>query len=116
VTWAQLAALDPTTTPNYFVGRLTWSELSSPELLHEQLVPATWPDQVVATLGPPPPGWFPAVERLDWTAKDRQCRYQPLTAGAILGPDSHWPHVFAVMHALADRFGNQAVRLVVAFD
>jgi hypothetical protein len=39
-----------------------------------------------------------------------------LTAGTVLGPETHWPHVFAVMKALADRFGDDGVRLVVAFD
>jgi hypothetical protein len=38
------------------------------------------------------------------------------TAGAVLGDGTHWPHVFAVMKALADRFGAEGVRLVVAFD
>jgi hypothetical protein len=33
-----------------------------------------------------------------------------------LGPGTHWPHVFAVMKALAGRFGDGGVRLVVAFD
>ncbi|MGW7404040.1 hypothetical protein ACWGI9_09910 [Streptomyces sp. NPDC054833] len=36
--------------------------------------------------------------------------------GAVLGPETHWPHVFAVMKALAGRFGDDGVRLVVAFD
>ncbi|MGV9568604.1 hypothetical protein ACWDRX_02820 [Streptomyces nigra] len=44
------------------------------------------------------------------------CAYEPLTAGTVLGPDSDWPHVFAVMRALAGRFGDDGVRLVVAFD
>ncbi len=39
-----------------------------------------------------------------------------LTAGAVLGAGTHWPHVFAVMRAMAGRFGDDAVRLVVAFD
>jgi len=39
-----------------------------------------------------------------------------LTAGTVLGPETHWPHVFAVTKALADRFGDDCVRLVVAFD
>lgn len=43
------------------------------------------------------------------------CAYEPLTVGAV-GPETHWPHVFAVMKALADRFGDDGVRLVVAFD
>jgi hypothetical protein len=60
VSWAEIAALDPGSAPDHYVG--------------------------------------------------------PLTADSILGGESHWKHVFAVMKALADRFGEEAVRLVVAFD
>lgn len=41
---------------------------------------------------------------------------EQLTIGAVLGPETHWTHVFAVMKALAGRFGDDGVRLVVAFD
>ncbi|MER5602289.1 hypothetical protein [Streptomyces sp. NPDC002265] len=41
---------------------------------------------------------------------------EPPTAGSVLGAKTHWPHVFAVMKALAGRFGDDGVRLVVAFD
>ncbi len=42
--------------------------------------------------------------------------YSSATAGAVLGSETHWPNVFAVMKALAGRFGDDGVRLVVAFD
>ena len=117
VSWAQLAALDPTGLPGGFVGRLTWSKPTLPALRHRRLVPAQWPDDVLATTGPPPAGWDPACRPLDWTADNgMQCRYEPLRASTVLGPGTGWPHVFAVMKALADRFGDDAVRLVVAFD
>jgi hypothetical protein len=45
-----------------------------------------------------------------------RCTYEPLTAGVVLGEGTHWPHVFSVMKALAGRFGEDGVRLVVAFD
>ncbi|MFE3032092.1 hypothetical protein ACFXKY_10605 [Streptomyces canus] len=41
--------------------------------------------------------------------------YDPLTINSVLGPTTHWPHVFAVMRALAGRFGDDGVRLVAAF-
>ncbi|WP_405517200.1 hypothetical protein [Streptomyces canus] len=56
-----------------------------------------------------------ASERVEWTTSDLVCAYEPLTIGDVLGPTTHWPHVFAVMKAL-DRFGDDGVRLVVAFD
>lgn len=117
VTWAQLADLDPTCLPGGFVGRVSWSTPALPSLRRRQLVPAQWPADVLAVTGPPPPGWDPAHGPLDWTADSGlQCRYEPVHAAALLGPGTGWPHVFAVMKALADRFGAEAVCLVVAFD
>ncbi len=55
-------------------------------------------------------------ERVEWSTDDLVCVYEPLTAGAVLGPGTQWPHVFAVMKALAGRFGDDGVRLVAAFD
>jgi hypothetical protein len=116
VTWAQLAGLDPALLPGRYVGRVSWSQPAS-GLSHGQLVPARWPDDVLATTGPPPPGWDPAHGPLDWTADNGlRCRYEPMRTDVLLGPGTGWPHVFAVMKALADRFGDDAVRLVVAFD
>ncbi|TQF01217.1 hypothetical protein E6W39_01890 [Kitasatospora acidiphila] len=39
-----------------------------------------------------------------------------LTGIDALGPGSGWEHVFAVLRALAGRFGGDGVRLVVYFD
>lgn len=39
-----------------------------------------------------------------------------LTGIDALGPGSEWEHVFAVLRALAGRFGGDGVRLVVYFD
>lgn len=57
-----------------------------------------------------------ATDRVEWVSDELTCTYEPLTVGAVLGPETHWPHVFAVMKALAGRFGDEGVRLVVAFD
>ncbi|MGW7380605.1 hypothetical protein [Streptomyces sp. NPDC054794] len=56
------------------------------------------------------------TERVERTADGGMCTYEPRTVGAVLGPGTDWPHVFAVMKALAGRFGDDGVRLVVAFD
>ncbi|MFG2792752.1 hypothetical protein [Streptomyces sp. NPDC048419] len=53
---------------------------------------------------------------MEWITEDLMCTYEPLTVGAVLGPEAHWAHVFAVMKALAGRFGDDGVRLVAAFD
>ncbi|NUR00952.1 MAG: hypothetical protein HOY79_31815 [Streptomyces sp.] len=116
VSWAELAAMDPASAPDHFAGRLTWSTKESPWTLRQQLVPVSWPSDLVSVVGQPPPDLDLATQASEWTTEDLHCRYEPLTAGTILGEGSHWPHVFAVMKALADRFGEAAVRLVVAFD
>lgn len=43
-------------------------------------------------------------------------RYQTLGTEMLVGAETGWHHVFAVMRALAGRFGDDGVRLVVAFD
>lgn len=116
VSWAELAALDPSAIPGHFIGRLTWSARSQPWLLHEQLVPAQWPAEVRGRTGDPPAGWKPDTERMEWETGSLTISYQTLSAGTVLGPGTHWPHVFAVMSALAGRFGDDGVRLVAAFD
>jgi hypothetical protein len=116
VSWAEIAELDPGSAPDHYVGRLTWSSLSMPSMLHQQLVPAEWSPELVAAVGPRPPELEGSSRYAEWTSEDLRCKYEPLTVDSILGGESHWKHVFAVMKALADRFGEEAVRLVVAFD
>ncbi|MER7623731.1 hypothetical protein [Streptomyces sp. NPDC126503] len=114
--WAEIARLDPGTVPDSpFTGRLSWSKVSRPSLVYQRLVPDRWPAEVVDLVGPPPAGLDRAARLSEWSSGDLLCRYEPLTAGALLGAGSPWSHVFAVMKALADRFGEKAVRLVVAF-
>ncbi|MDA5140733.1 hypothetical protein PEM37_04385 [Streptomyces sp. AD681] len=67
-------------------------------------------------MGVPPADSYSPSEHVEWIISDLVCTYEPLTVGGVLGPTTHWPHVFAVMKALAGRFGADSVRLVVAFD
>jgi hypothetical protein len=53
---------------------------------------------------------------MEWETEDLAVCYQSLSVGTVLGSGSHWPYVFAEMSALAARFGDDGVRLVVAFD
>ncbi|WP_073815562.1 hypothetical protein [Kitasatospora sp. CB01950] len=115
VGWAELARLDPATAPDHFAGRLSLHPASARSPLRQLLVPALWPADVLAEVGPPPAGLSRSTAT-EWTAGDVRCTYEPLTAGYLLGGGTHWPHVFAVMKAPADRHGEEAVRLVVAFD
>ncbi|MFC9080369.1 hypothetical protein ACFTY7_25915 [Streptomyces sp. NPDC057062] len=116
VTWAELDSLDPSTTPEEFVGRVTWHKASLPSTSRRQFVCRPWPSELLSVVGVPPADLHSTTERVEWTTGDLVCAYEPLTAGAVLGPETHWPHVFAVMRALAGRFGGDGVRLVVAFD
>jgi hypothetical protein len=116
VLWAELASIDPATTPEHFVGRVTWHAKSLPAIRRRQLVSRTWPTSVLSTVGVPPADVDSATEPVEWTTDDLVCAYEPLTLGRVLGPTTHWPHVFAVMKALAERFGDDGVRLVAAFD
>ncbi|WRZ89640.1 hypothetical protein OHB54_11540 [Streptomyces sp. NBC_01007] len=52
---------------------------------------------------------------MEWTTGELSCAQEQLTVGAVLGHETHRPHAFAVMKALAERFGDDGVRLVVAF-
>ncbi|WBP91054.1 hypothetical protein [Kitasatospora cathayae] len=115
VSWAELAALDPSSGPEHYRGRLTWWVTPGSRMLHQRFVPADWPGDVLTRLGTPPQGLGDAAGLVEWTAGEYRCRYEPLTAGTVLGEGTGWPQVFAVVKALADRFGDDAVRLVVAF-
>ncbi|KUN73953.1 hypothetical protein AQJ46_06670 [Streptomyces canus] len=116
ISWAELASIDPATRPADFVGRVTWHKKSQPAIQRHQLVSRPWPAEVLSTVGVPPADSDSASERVEWTTGTLVCAYKPLTVGDVLGPTTHWPHVFAVMKALADRFDDDGVRLVVAFD
>lgn len=115
ITWAAFAAADLDAVPERFTGRLTWHPPSRPGLFRQCLVPAVWPPEVVAEVGPRPQEPEDAAGVFTWSAPGVECRHEPLTAGSVLGEGTRWPHVFAVMDALAGRFGADGVRPVVAF-
>jgi hypothetical protein len=64
----------------------------------------------------PPADSHSVTGRVEWATDEVMCTYEPLTVGAVLGPETHRPHVFAVMKAPAGRSGDDGVRPVVAFD
>lgn len=63
---------------------------------------------------------WPELRDLDMTVTPRvggiACAYERVTREEVLGPGTGWEHVFAVMRTLAQRFGDEGVRLVAWFD
>ncbi|MFF4123438.1 hypothetical protein ACFYYP_07940 [Microbispora rosea] len=75
------------------------------------------PDEVVERYGMPPLGASPVGAPAGrWEVSGQTLEYDPVTRPDVLGPGTGWEHVFAVMRALAQRFGPEGVRLVVWFD
>ncbi|MEV0274364.1 hypothetical protein AB0H43_36815 [Hamadaea sp. NPDC050747] len=113
VAWSELNGLDMTVGPDGVPGRLTLTEGG-----HEMSWPRRdrWPAEILDRFGllpwGPTPGETFGVIQTDGAT----LAYQPLTRAKVLGPGSGWEHVFAVMRALAGRFGADGVRLVVHFD
>ncbi|MER5429764.1 hypothetical protein [Streptomyces sp. NPDC002588] len=52
--FAELASMDRATTPDHFIGRLTWCTKSLPSTLHQQLVSDSWPSEALSAVGAPP--------------------------------------------------------------
>lgn len=114
VTWSESAALPATAAPAHLAGRLTWMRTALPHSLDQWLVPSEWPADVLAVTGPAPPG-LREDRSTEWPVPTGTCHYEPLTAGVVLGGETHWPRALAVMRAMAGRFGGGGVRLVVGF-
>ncbi|CAL9543612.1 hypothetical protein [Streptomyces sp. enrichment culture] len=117
VTWHELEAVDMSGVPRRAHGLLRMREPESSALVREYWVADTWPADVVDRFGEPPVGGCPATARQGtWTAGDAKLDFHRVTRAEAIGPGSGWEHVFAVMKALAGRFGPHGVRLVAYFD
>ena len=115
VSWPELRDLDMTVTP-LARGVLEDNEIGS-ELYHCYRVDEHWPTEVVAEYGPPPVGESPATATYgSWQQGTATFIYKKVTRNDVLGPRTGWEYVFAVMRALAERFGEEGVRLVAWFD
>ncbi len=92
----------------------------SPEwsgLLRQIRIDDEWPDDIVETFGVPPIGATPAEASPGcWVNSEARFQYDSRTREDFIGPGTGWGHVFAVMRALGQRFGDDGVRLVVWFD
>jgi hypothetical protein len=115
VSWPELRDLDMTGTPSAR-GVLDVNENGS-SLHHCYRVEDEWPAEVVAEYGPPPLGASPVGAAYgSWQHGTTTLTYKRVTRNDVLGPGTGWEHVFAVMRALAQRFGDEGVRLVAWFD
>lgn len=76
-----------------------------------------WPDELIEKYGMFPFGASPVdASPGRWMIGDVVFEYGPITRLDVLGLGTGWEHVFAVMRALAGRFGDDGVRLVAWFD
>jgi hypothetical protein len=115
VSWPELRDLDMTVTP-LARGVLDVNENGS-SLHHCYRVEDEWPADVVAEYGPPPVGESPVSAAYgSWQHGTTTLTYQQVTRNDVLGTGTGWEHVFAVMRTLAQRFGEEGVRLVAWFD
>jgi hypothetical protein len=114
VSWAELKALDMTVTPRCR-GVLQTSPAGGG--CWYQRVDDEWPADIVAEYGVPPLGLNPAEAPYgSWHVGGVRLEYRALTRLDAVGPGTGWEHVFAVMKALAGRFGDDGVRIVAWFD
>ncbi|WP_127508126.1 hypothetical protein [Actinoplanes solisilvae] len=113
VSWSELRDLDMKAGPDAR-GTLTINEESS-ALWRYYRIDDHWPDEVREEFGPMerPPAETPYG---GWQRGKTTFGYTATTRLDVLGPGTGWEHVFAVLRALGQRFGDDGVRLVVWFD
>ncbi|KAB8184590.1 MULTISPECIES: hypothetical protein [Microbispora] len=115
VSWAELRDLDMTVRPAARGVLDVHSE--GGYSITRYRIDDRWPDEVVERYGMPPLGTSPVGAPAGrWEISGQTLEYGPVTRLDVLGPGTGWEHVFAVMRALAQRFGPEGVRLVVWFD
>lgn len=113
VSWAELRDLDMSVQPPGSRGRI---RLHEGALERRWWVGADWPAEIVERFGRLPWGDVPGSAYGRHEVSGAVLSYDPGSRGEVIGPGSGWEHVFAVMGALAGRFGDAGVRLVVYFD
>ncbi|GAA0522919.1 hypothetical protein Ade02nite_82510 [Paractinoplanes deccanensis] len=115
ISWPELRDLDMTATPSAR-GVLEVNE-DGPSVCHYYRIGDEWPADVLAEYGSPPVGESPVGAPYgSWQHGSATLTYKKVTRNDVLGPGTGWEHVFAVMRALAHRFGQEGVRLVGWFD
>ncbi|MGK5642451.1 hypothetical protein ACSNOK_29675 [Streptomyces sp. URMC 126] len=117
VTWSELSAMDPDVAPKGVRGLLELRDDRSPAMTHRYWITDEWPPDAVERLGARAAADGPAGTPFgEWRTDSTRVNYRGFTRRDAVGPGTGWEHVFAVMAALAGRFGDEGVRLVVYFD
>ncbi|WP_146616366.1 hypothetical protein [Kitasatospora sp. SolWspMP-SS2h] len=125
VSWAELARADLAASPAGLRGVVLLREptgeggqVRGGYAQRRFWVGERWGSAVlVRRMGPGVGGWIPAELPFgERSVGATRVTYRPFTLGDAVGPGTGWEHVFAVMAALAGRFGDHGVRLVVYFD
>ncbi|XVU27379.1 hypothetical protein ACQPZJ_10170 [Actinoplanes sp. CA-054009] len=110
ISWPELRDLDMTVTPSAR-GILEVRETGFSSYLY-YWIDDQWPADLITEYGPPPMG----ASYGSWRLGTITFTYKKVTRNDVIGPGTGWEHVFAVMRALAQRFGDEGVRLVAWFD
>lgn len=115
VLWSELADLD---LGGPFGPYVAWIDGTDGGARHSaMLLPSGWGRADVEYAGPPPNLAELATDQpYTWTHRLTTYTVRKLVLGDYFGPATPWGHVFAVMRALGERFGDDHVRLVAAFD
>ncbi|GGQ04956.1 hypothetical protein [Streptosporangium pseudovulgare] len=118
VAWSELRDLDMSARPAARgMLQVRSGPGSSTHRIHRYRIDDRWPSEMVEQYGMPPLGGSPVEAPAGrWEAAGATLEYGPVTRLHALGPGTGWEHVFEVMRALAGRFGDDGVRLVVWFD
>jgi hypothetical protein len=115
VSWSELADLDMSGPFGPFEAWIDGAEIETRHTA--KLLRAGWDAFDIEFAEPPVDlAKLSADAPLTWTTATMTYTIRELTLGTYFGPGTPWGHVFAVMRALGDRFGDDAVRLVAAFD
>ncbi|MEU7821725.1 hypothetical protein [Catellatospora sp. NPDC049133] len=113
VGWGELRDLDMAVRPPGSRGRIRLHEKAS----HRRWwVSDQWPAEIIEQFGQLPWGEVPGDTYGRHEVPGAVLTYDAGSRAEVIGPGSGWEHVFAVMSALAGKFGDEGVRLVVHFD
>lgn len=111
--WSEIKNLDLDGPFGHVVGLLDWNDGTS--LWRSRLLPAEFDSGALPFAGEAASS-LNLAEAATWEHDGSTYRYRPMTLRSYFGDGTPWGHVFAVMDALASRFGNDGVRLVAGFD
>lgn len=117
VSWAELARADLAASPTGLRGVVLLRDRAGYTESRFWIGEQWGSEELLRRMGPRVGGRSPAELPFgEWSVGTTRVTYRPFALGDAIGPGTGWEHVFAVMAALAGRFGDDGVRLVVYFD